>query len=717
MVKSKTEFESLHIPALRDLLSTCDKVGLSSDQTKQFIMQFFVYMHASMDKEHPCYPVTFSWNEFELNVDQSKLLSDVFMVMQKKLSLIEPEFQDLFDVRLFKPFQVKDFATVARSLHLVMRGYLPFMMKIGFRLFASMAKDVLYFIRQKEGRQNDHMDHPVLAKIMLEMLGIDEHRDYELYDPFAGYGNVLNEAYAMNGNRESLLFGQEISKHAWQINAMLSLLNGYRSSRTKCGDVISEPKWLGNRRELRTFDRVATVLPAFEPSWLSDRSNREIIFEDKYYRFSDIDKTDLSIYKLAVRHIMRSLKENGKAVVAFPERWLKQADGTLGTFWRGVFESDSVKTIVKLPKLSDSALGEYTYLVMFEKRQKGSFAAFEAMSFMTMTQDPSIWMIDYTRVKRKSGFDHIEMEQLLETIHKPYDFSDLVSKVSTDQLLEKQFSLDPGDYVRKQVNEFIDLGKFEFDEARFLDRVKFVALADVALVLRGMNVANSELNEYRNEYRGYDDDDRDSEEYQDFSDNLELSHAIVQLSDVNKVGKLDVSGISRRRVSVAHLPPARLKQYELEAGDAIISSRGSTVKCSVITPEMIDEMIKKNLTLLASSNFIKVRFKDEQLNIRMTKAQFFKYYVTTDVGKYYVRRLMRGTTLLTLSYKDLEKFMLPDVDIQIQERLVNTFTTVQEKYYSSRETLDRQFDDDRLRVFGLLSVGGDIIRKKSTNDF
>lgn len=129
------------------------------------------------------------------------------------------------------------------------------------------------------------------------------------------------------------------------------------------------------------------------------------------------------------------------------------------------------------------------------------------------------------------------------------------------------------------------------------------------------------------------------------------SHYVVSLGNIYN-GKIVLDEASKIGVE-----DRWIDLYQLQEGDIVLTSKGSSFKTA-----LVDESIK-NAIISANLSFIRVN-RDKYDPVVL------KYYLDSEQGREIIETLLKGsTTIRSLSTKDLEGLMIPNIDLEKQEKL------------------------------------------------
>jgi hypothetical protein len=111
----------------------------------------------------------------------------------------------------------------------------------------------------------------------------------------------------------------------------------------------------------------------------------------------------------------------------------------------------------------------------------------------------------------------------------------------------------------------------------------------------------------------------------------------------------------------------KVKKYELEDGDLVLTCRGTVNKFAVYRK-------KDDKVVIASANIIVVRFKKHILG------DYAKIVFESPIGILLIKSLQRGTTVMNINPSDIEELPMYLVPIDAQEKSIREYKEFHEEY-------------------------------------
>ena len=442
-----------------------------------------------------------------------------------------------------------------------------------------------------------------VVELMTDLL--DPNPGERIYDPCFGTGGLL--ATVASRLREKAMqiapqvwtevqqhsvFGVEISPDAYSIGLARVILAGIEQPRLELGDALKRP--LAKDRSSEGFDCILAV-----PPW-GRRARPETA----------------NIETLFLQHVMASLRQGGRAVIALPDGALFRT-GPDQKVRKELLTNYCVEGVVSLPAGAfHPYTGIKTSLVLF-RREKAA----QAVRFMQVEKWPSI-----------RPEDELNREKAVEVAHSTVDEfrsgtpNDSLWETSVEELATRDWEL-----VAKQTGE----------EA--LSRSIHVLLEDAG-------VAVQPLKEVAEVFAGVSYEKTVTTPH---GDGLSVFAGLVRVADVNRTGVQSPSLFLTKEGS------ARVEsKHWLCAGDILLTISGTIGKLAVVSEST------GTVGAVAAKSLVVIRPK-EQLS-----SQFLKRLLASDAYQEWLRGHAHGGTIQHLPIQTLRHLPVLVPQVPIQERVV-----------------------------------------------
>lgn len=414
-----------------------------------------------------------------------------------------------------------------------------------------------------------------------------------LYDGTVGLAGTLIEARQYNQDLE--VYGEDINEQAVRIARLRLLLETNQLVTIKKSDSLHHPAF-SEGSKLKQFDYVA-----MHPPFAMKLTNLKAIEEDQYSRFFYGDVMQSRADYAYIMHGIASLKETGKAAFLVMASPLSRG-GAEETIRRNLLTADLVEAVIALPgkMLSHTSIQSYILIINKEKAE----AMQGKIQFINAANE-------YESMRGQNYLTEEQVEKVTKAYHEKKELSDFSTIITHDELLD--FSLLPEKYVVEKEIESDILGNVRIKYDAMKQNNNFVALKDLVTdIYRGLNITASTVEEGRGPLK------------------------IIQLSDVED-GYLSLEHLA----SGTLIRKSNIDNYRVQAGDVIISNRGSHVKIAVV-PEVEGQVI-------LSHNFLGLRLKAS------VDPYYLKMYLESPLGQFEIAQQQVGANVLTISPKGMEK--------------------------------------------------------------
>jgi type I restriction enzyme M protein len=409
---------------------------------------------------------------------------------------------------------------------------------------------------------------------------------YTIYDPAFGTGNLLtlaNDAVSHDSSGGVTLFGQEINADAFLIGNVRLALRSLDNSNLALGNTILAPRY--RPRHYGGFDRVLCVPPIGRRSSMIDHPH----FASKKLEVQFLD------------HIVRSLKPQGRAVVAIPEGVLFSR--TEAELRRWLATDFRIEGIISLPA---GALGTFTsiessLIVLSRRPALGSIVFVDGRALPSFKRRRETQVSEYAKV----------LDQIAGQLGTNAS-SQQANKVPIETIEKRDWS-----FASNETAEVLE------DLIRNSPEAEWRPLADIAEVYRGLRIVNPALS-----------DGTEGERY--------LLERVVRVGDLPaSVGSIRKE-LDRNWVRVT---PGQAEPRRLRKGDIVLSADGTIGKIGNVDSSVAG-------ALPASGVFV-VRPRDNRL------AEHLVRVLRMEVFQEWLRGEAVGTVIKHLSIESIRRLLIP----------------------------------------------------------
>lgn len=414
-----------------------------------------------------------------------------------------------------------------------------------------------------------------------------------LYDGTAGLGGTLVKAGQIAPSLN--LYGEEINLQAGRIAKLNLFLQGKEEAEIKTTDMLESPAFHEKGR-LKQFDYVA-----MHPPFSMRVSNTKVFEQDQFNRFIYGPITQRNVDFAFVMHGIASLKETGKASFLMTGSPLMRG-GADQEIRQNLLTADLVEAVIALPEKLLMNTSILTYIVIINKNKveerKGKVLFINATNEFVAGR----WVNELTEE---------QIEKMIQTYEENQVIEDYSALLNHDELEDS--ILLPEKYIVEKVIEDEYFGQVRIQANKLIESEKVLPLGDcVSRMYRGLNITASTVKEGEGPLE------------------------IIKLSDVEN-GFIKLDHLTKGTL----LRSSNIDKYKVEAGDLIISNRGSHMKIAVV-PKVKDNVI-------LSHNFIGMKLKEG------IDPYYVKMYLESPIGQFELAQQQVGSTILSISPSNLKK--------------------------------------------------------------
>ena len=468
------------------------------------------------------------------------------------------------------------------------------------------------------------------------------------YDGTSGLNSTLIEVndYESEYGGSLKLYGQEINSIAWAVGKIRLFINGIEDAEVKLGNTLEKPLFTERNNQVKQFDNIMMNFP-FGLAWKKEEASIE---KDVFNRFIFGKPGRSSSEWLFISHIIKSLKEQGKAI----------AITTSGTLFRGasdaivrenIIVSDCIEAVISLPSslFITTAIPVNMIVININKEEK--------LKDKILFINAENMYGNLNRTQKTLTEEHIDK---IVDVYKKKQVIDEFSVIIHRKDLEES-NLLPSRYVIKGEINTDYFGKVKFNKEKLIELKKCKTLGDIGEFYRGINVTGENTQDENGEYK------------------------IINLADV-KDGEVDIKALARYTIK----NNARVEAYRVEEEDIIISIRGTSTKICIIP--------KHEGKVLLSQNFIGIRIRSDN------SPEYVKEFLESPVGQFFISSKQAGTSVITLNLKDLKQ--IPIVLLSTEEQLsaIKHYKDQDIKLRNEIEHLQNKIKETKLDLYGDMGI-------------
>lgn len=266
------------------------------------------------------------------------------------------------------------------------------------------------------------------------------HKKDHIYDPTAGSGGFLLEAYQYlkekdgdQAARSLYLYGQEINLSTFAIAKINMFLHGLDSADIRRGDTLRSPQFLDVDGNLQTFDITVSNFPFSIKEWPN-----ETFKDDPYGRCDgyDVPPNKNADYAF-ILHIIKSMNKNGRAGVVVPHGVLFKSDAS-GRIREQILKNDLIEAVIAFPAKLFYGVTIPAATIIFNnnkpEERKGKVLIIDAEE-------------GYEEGKKQNRLRKKDIKNIVDTFDRFTDVERFARVVDIEEIADNEYNLNIRRYV------------------------------------------------------------------------------------------------------------------------------------------------------------------------------------------------------------------------------------------------------------------------------
>lgn len=302
--------------------------------------------------------------------------------------------------------------------------------------------------------------------------------------------------------------------------------------------------------------------------------------------------------------MINTLNDNGKAAILLPMGALFRS-GAEERIRKSIISNDLIDAIIRIPSGVLPNTSIISCWVIFNKNKEDIRK--NKIQFIDATD--FIESID----RRNNTISELGVNKIVEA-YKKFEENKISFILDTSKLQEKGYNLNAFDYIENE---------------KLLESIsdkKMIELSKVAQIRRGVQVNKGKLDT--------------------LNTGDKKTHYLISIGNIIDgkiiVNEADKIQIDRKWQGV----------YEVNKGDLLVTSKGTQFKVAIV---------KEDIKAIVSANLFIIRpYEDKYM------PEVLKYYFESKIGQKLIQGIIKGTSIKSIAHKDIEKLLVPEIDIKIQ---------------------------------------------------
>ncbi|WP_121043294.1 N-6 DNA methylase [Helicobacter pylori] len=327
----------------------------------------------------------------------------------------------------------------------------------GYDFFAPIFEYLLKDYNNNSGGTYAEYYTPLsIASIIAKLLINEPTKSVKIYDPSAGTGTLLMALAHQIGTDSCTLYAQDISQKSLRMLKLNLILNDLTHSLKNAieGNTLTNPYHSKEYKE--KMDYIVSN-PPFKLDFSNEHATISNNKSDFFLGVPNIPKNDKSkmpIYTLFFQHCLSMLNPKGKGAIVVPTGFISAKSGVENKIVRHLVDERLVYGVICMPSQVFANTGTNVSVVFFQKTPSEK---------EVILIDASKLGEEYTENKnKKTRLRTSDMDLILETFKNKTKKSDFCALVSFDEIIEKNYSLNPGQYFTiEDASETISQAEFE----------------------------------------------------------------------------------------------------------------------------------------------------------------------------------------------------------------------------------------------------------------
>ncbi|WP_131158379.1 N-6 DNA methylase [Helicobacter pylori] len=299
-----------------------------------------------------------------------------------------------------------------------------------------------------------------IASIIAKLLINEPTQSVKIYDPSAGTGTLLMVLAHQIGTTSCTLYAQDISQKSLRMLKLNLILNDLTHSLKNAieGNTLINPYHSKDDRGNEIKMDFIVSNPPFKLDFSNENAEISQNKNDFFLGVPNIPKNDKSkipIYTLFFQHCLNMLSNKGKGAIIVPTGFISAKSGIENKIVRHLVDERLVYGVICMPSQVFANTRTNVSVIFFQKTP--------GTNEEVILIDASKLGEEYTENKnKKTRLRPSDIDLILETFQNKTPKADFCTLVSFDEIVEKNYSLNPGQYfIIEDTSETISQAEFE----------------------------------------------------------------------------------------------------------------------------------------------------------------------------------------------------------------------------------------------------------------
>lgn len=300
-----------------------------------------------------------------------------------------------------------------------------------------------------------------IAEIIAKILIDKPVQNVEVCDPTAGSGTLLMAIAHEIGEDKCSIFSQDLTQKSVKLLRLNLILNNltHSLSNVRQADILATPQFKNDAgNNLRQFDYIVSN-PPFKTNFESThrdclddshirimRINDKEIEQKRFFagvpKIPPKDKDKMAIYLMVLQHILYSLKDDGKAGIVVPTKFLDWTDKIAKTIRAYLIDNKFLKAVVSMPPNVFANTGTSVSVLFIDKENLHDSVYMLDASMMGKSESLKI---NNKKVK-KTILSEKDAEFIIKAVYDTETIEGKSVSKTNKEIKEKNYSLCAGQY-------------------------------------------------------------------------------------------------------------------------------------------------------------------------------------------------------------------------------------------------------------------------------
>ncbi len=160
---------------------------------------------------------------------------------------------------------------------------------------------------------------------------------------------------------------------------------------------------------------------------------------------------------------------------------------------------------------------------------------------------------------------------------------------------------------------------------------------------------------------------------------------------IGEIAVLNISNIENGEIlyddmETIHEDERKIKRYELQSGDVVLSCRGTAIKTAIFSQQ-------ERLTI-ASANIVVIRPNKDVLSA------YIKMFFESPTGLVMIKSFQRGTTVMNINHTDIMEMEIPLLPMTRQKAITSEYDCELASYKKQIADAEQRLTETKDKLFG-----------------